>query len=189
MLQNYPVRTRKNPETGNFEYFLLGSWLPLADIDKIFHPVRFLSTSLSPALKEPIQQVANKDFYYNTEIDRGDEYEKFLTMSMPKRVTHLLRNFRILNEVDKSIKKGEVAGDTTITDRITQGLQSYARLGRSYEYDPELQREFLKDKYKRRESSLKSQLKKARERDDEKSIDRIQRRIETLVEEAANKLY
>lgn len=187
MLQNFPVRVKKNDETGNFEYFLLGSWLPLADIDKIFNPARFIGTSLSPALKEPIQQMFNKDLYYNVEIDKGDEYERFLTMSMPKRVSHALRNLRILAEVDRSIDK--VEDKSEVSEKVIKGVLSYFRLAKFYPYDPELQREFLTKDYKSRESRLKSQLKKAREKGDENEQDRIQRRIEQLVEEKANKLY
>lgn len=183
MIQNFPVRVRKNQTTGNFEYFLLGSWLPLADIDKIFHPVRFVVNSLSPFLKEPIQQVANKDFYYNREIDQGDEYERFLGRNMPKRVTHLLRNLRILNESDKLFFTPN--SDTEAISNSTKLIR--ALIGKIYPFDPELQRQFQQKDYKRKESRLKANLKKAVRKGDDSEQDRLQRRIEQLVEEAANK--
>lgn len=186
MVQQYPVRVRK-ASSGNFEYFLLGSWLPLADIDKIFNPVRHVLNMLTPILKEPIQQAANRDFYFGREIDPtatlttlGDEYEKFAGINMPKRLSHIGRNIRIVTEADRAFSTQEGVDNVT---KIIRGV-----LGKVYPYDEELQRQFNTKEFKRRESQLKSLLKKAIQKGNVQEEDRLRKRIEQLVEEAANKV-
>lgn len=186
MVQQYPVRVRKNP-AGNFEYFLLGSWLPLADIDKVFDPVRHALNMLTPILKEPIQQVANRDFYFDREIDPtanlktiGDEYEKFAGVNMPKRLSHIGRNIRIVSEADRAFSTQEGVDNVT---KIIRGV-----LGKVYPYDEDLQRQFRTKEFKRKESQLKSLLRKAIQKGNTQEEDRLRKRIEQLVEEAANKV-
>lgn len=176
MIQNFPIRWRKNAQ-GNSEYFLLGSWLPLADIDKIFDPVRYSLNMLSPILKEPMQQVANKDFFFDREIDQGDEYERIWNINAPKRVTHLARNIRLINEVDKIGFKD----DTDAFGKIMRGLT-----GKSYPYDEEKERDFKRKAFRDKERNLKMQLKRAIRKEDKGEEDRVRRRIDKLFQEEAD---
>ena len=45
------VRVRKNPQSGNWEYFILDSWLPAADINKIADPLDAMWGMSTPLLK------------------------------------------------------------------------------------------------------------------------------------------
>jgi len=110
--ENIPVRMRKNKD-GNTEYFLLGQWLPYASaIDVLSQPLETVVQMSSPLLKTPVEQWANQSsFWKNTfgkyqEIERGGlEYGEFLGQLMRKRNVQLLRNIRILNDVNKWIDK------------------------------------------------------------------------------------
>lgn len=170
MVRNFPVRFRKSEKTGNYEYFLLGSWLPLSDIDKIFEPDRLIENMLTPLLKEPIQQAANRDFFTGKEIDRGNEYERLATMHLPKRASHALRNVRVLSEIDRAL-----TSETDLTGKILAGL-----FGKLYPFNEEQAKALVEKEFKEQKSNLKYQLKRARRKDDEQEIDRVLKEIEKL---------
>ncbi len=100
MRENSPVRTRVD-EKGNPEYFLLGGWLPAADIGKITRPWQIVSDELSPFIKEPAEQLLNFDAFLEKKIvDFPGQKEKFLGVNLPKRFVAVMRNIRLLSTLD-----------------------------------------------------------------------------------------
>ena len=110
--ENIPVRIRKNKE-GNTEYFLLGNWLPYASaIDILSHPIDTIIQMATPFGKTPIELWANKSSFWKNTLGEYQDIERrykqqgeFIGKSMRKKNITLLRNIRILNDVNKWINK------------------------------------------------------------------------------------
>jgi len=110
--ENVPVRIRKNKD-GNTEYFLLGNWLPYASaIDILSQPIDTVIQMATPFLKTPIEQWANKSAFWKDTLGEYQDIERrfkqqgeFIGMSFRKKNIQLLRNIRILNDINKWIDK------------------------------------------------------------------------------------
>jgi len=107
-----------NDKEGNTMYFLLGSWLPAAQaIDFLSQPTENLVTSVSPFLKTPIELWANQSTFFEdtfgqpSKIERyPEENQSYLGLTMRKKTAYILKNIRILNELDK-LNPGSIFGD------------------------------------------------------------------------------
>lgn len=170
MVKSQPIRVRLNPKTKNYEYFLLDGWLPLGDIDKIFDPAKNLANMLSPIIKEPFQQLANKDFFTDREIDTGGEYERLAGINMPKRAAHVLKNIRLLSETQRWTDE-----DNTLETNITR-----TALGRFYPFNQEKERIGREIELSRKESNLRRLLKRAESKADQGEIKRLLNEIEAV---------
>jgi hypothetical protein len=99
-----PIQIRRDPVTGKTSYMILNGWHPSADIARIFDPRGLFVGQLNPFLREAMSQVANFDLNYKRKLERfPGEMVEFFGMPMQGRVTHALRNIRILNEADRMI--------------------------------------------------------------------------------------
>ena len=109
---NIPVRIRQN-EQGNTEYFLLGQWLPYAQaIDVLSQPLNVLTEMVTPLVKTPLEYFSNKSLYFKDTFGKPAPIERrfkqqgeFLGQSMRKKNILLLRNIRVLNDMNKWIDK------------------------------------------------------------------------------------
>ena len=105
---NIPVRIRKTKE-GNTEYFLLGQWLPYAQaIDVLSQPLDVLVEMTTPLVKTPLEYFSNKSLYFKDTFGKPSPIERrykqqgeFLGHSLRKKNILLLRNIRILNDINK----------------------------------------------------------------------------------------
>lgn len=180
--QNFPIRVRYDKGTKQFQYLLLNNWLPAADIDKIFDSVTWAKNQLTPLFKEPIQQIANRDFFTNREIDKGDEYQTLkifnMNLNLPARQAHAIKNIRFINEIDKYSKP-----DIPVSEKLGQLFT-----GKVYGLDEEKQRKYLKIQFKDRKSRLRSALKKAIASDNSSEQERIHNELQKLSEEKSSKL-
>lgn len=103
---------------GNTHYFLLGNWLPAAQaIDFLSQPTENFIASVSPFIKTPAELWANKSTFFEdtfgqpSKIERyPEENQSWLGFTMRKKTTYILKNIRILNELDK-LNPGGIFGD------------------------------------------------------------------------------
>lgn len=110
--ENIPVRLRKNKE-GNTEYFLLGNWLPYASaIDILSQPLQNVISMSTPLVKTPYELASNKSTFFKSTLGEPSPIERrykqqgeFIGQSMRKKNILLLRNIRILNDINKWVDK------------------------------------------------------------------------------------
>ena len=104
MKRQSPIQTRTDLD-GNPEYFLLGGWLPAADIGKIAAPwlglPKIFMDEASPFLKEPIEQLINFDTFLQRKITEfPGQKRKFAGINMSTKMVGWLRNVRMLSLLD-----------------------------------------------------------------------------------------
>lgn len=107
-----------NDDKGNTYYFLLGNWLPAAQaIDFISQPTQNFIAMISPFFKTPVELWANQSTFFEdtfgqpSKIERyPEENQSFLGLTMRKKTAYILKNIRVLNELDK-LNPGAIFGD------------------------------------------------------------------------------
>lgn len=107
-----------NDAKGNTLYFLMGNWLPAAQaIDFLSQPIENFVQSVSPFIKTPVETWANRSTYFKdsfgapAKIERyPEENQSFLGLTMRKKTANILKNIRVLNELDK-LNPGAIFGD------------------------------------------------------------------------------
>jgi hypothetical protein len=125
MLENYPQRIRFNKKSGDYEYFLLSSWLPAADIVKVFNIKDTAASMLTPLPKELLQQMFNYDVFLKRKIENvPGEKVNFLGKRVPARIAHAAKIIRLLNEADK-LSKPDVDLSTKIINLATGKLYPF----------------------------------------------------------------
>jgi predicted amidophosphoribosyltransferase len=101
--------------SGDPEYFLLGGWLPAADLEVLGRPGGIadkMGDLLSPFIKEPVEQVFNFDLFVKRKIEQfPGQKQKFLGFSIRRRLAKSLRTIRILGDADRFMRA--VAKDET----------------------------------------------------------------------------
>lgn len=110
--QGFGIPVRKNAK-GELEYFLLKGFIPTADIANL--DVQDLLGMLSPAIKEPIEQLTNTDLFRMKPISRfPGELVQFMGVPMRADLAHLLRNVLIMQQIDREVMRNESGPAKTI---------------------------------------------------------------------------
>lgn len=114
---NVGVRVGTDKE-GNTLYFLMGNWLPAAQaVDFLSQPTENFVMMVSPFFKAPVELWSNQSSFFEdtfgqpSQIERyPEENQSFLGFTMRKKTAYILKNIRILNELDK-LNPGSIFGD------------------------------------------------------------------------------
>jgi hypothetical protein len=119
---------RVDKKTGQVEAKMLGSWTPAADLKNVMSLQNFfkVATGLAhPIPKGIIEGHLNYSTYTRKPIERypGEPHEvPFLGMDMTKRGVHTIKNFRILNELNKLMTAARPGGEVPVTQRIVDAI-------------------------------------------------------------------
>jgi hypothetical protein len=113
------IRLYQDPTTGKWTYLRLKGGLPSADLEDITSISKFvdlMKASLAPTVKTPLELATNRSFFFKGpggEPSPIEEYPgqlgEFLGMRMPRTVISVLRNARVLGEINKYMPSGEGA--------------------------------------------------------------------------------
>lgn len=114
---NTAMRIRYNEEDKTYYYFLLGNWMPSYQaMDFLAQPLPTLMQMLTPILKTPMEILSNKSAFFRNTLGEYELIERypgqtvnFLGFNMPRRTATILRNIRLLNELDK-LNPGKIFG-------------------------------------------------------------------------------
>lgn len=153
MRKRFSVRVRRN-KWGKNEYFAFGGWLPLADIQEIFHATDWLTQSLTPWARIPVEQMSNINHFTDRKIDYMNsltkgERTRFGTgrgvglkgkgVAVPNRVAHILKSVRITNTLHQIIDNPQELDYYTQLGRVVAGRIYPLDVGRSrYQFQQEL---------------------------------------------------
>jgi hypothetical protein len=73
MNENLGVKVGFTKETGEYHYFLLGSWIPAVDLLRVMSPIKLATNMLSPLLKVPIESLTNKSLFFERGLRPQEE--------------------------------------------------------------------------------------------------------------------
>jgi len=177
---NIPVRIRTN-EKGDTEYFLLGNWLPAAQaIDLLSNPIDNLVNMITPLAKTPYELWANKSTFFKNTLGEASEIEyyykqptEFVGIDMRRKTAHLVRNIRILNDINKWTKKADK--DEPENSVWVKALNTL--FGKAATYDIKSARYFYQRETENRVSELEASIKKLKK---EGNKEKAQQLIEEL---------
>lgn len=126
---NTPIRISKN-EDGTTSYLLLGQWLPSASaLQMLTQDPKNLLDMISPVYKVPKDFINNQSFFEDSlgqkqPIEKyPGELKSFLGVDMGAKTANVLRNIRILSELDK-LNPGSIFGGKDTPSRIPGGSQN-----------------------------------------------------------------
>lgn len=126
---NTPMRWSTN-EDGSTSYLLLGQWLPAASaVQMLSQDPRKLLDMISPVYKVPKDFLNNQSFFKDTlgenqPIEKyPGEMKSFLGMDMGAKTANVLRNIRVLSELDK-LNPGLIFGGKDTPSMIPGGSQN-----------------------------------------------------------------
>jgi hypothetical protein len=150
------VRWRWNKDKKTYEYFMLGNWLPTADVNKITNIKEFRDMLLnltSPFAKLPIEIVFNYNLFRKRPV-KAFKGERVRVLGIPVEpyIAHLSRSVRAINEADYVVD-----AFYTKTGKSTK-LAAFWRLlvGKIYPYRPEDQAKWWDWQMRKRAGELKS---------------------------------
>lgn len=116
-----PIRTG---EDGNPEYFLLGGWIPAADLETVLRPDGPLQKAidlLSPFVRVPVEQAANIELLTKRAIEKfpREQQELFggpFKITVRRRLAHLAKMLRIVSELDRIGKRFDQGDIQSVKD-------------------------------------------------------------------------
>ena len=178
--ENVPVRFREN-EDGGIEYFLLGNWLPSAQaIDFLSQPFQNMINMATPFLKTPYEIWANKSTFFRNTLGESSKIEyyykqptEFVGITMRKKTAHLMRNIRILNDINKLVQ-------TTAKDEPENS--AWVRLlnvliGKAATFDVKKSKQFYQRETQDRENEIKAAIKKSIKLGNKKHADKLKEEL------------
>ncbi len=184
--ENIPVKIGQD-KNGNYQYFILGSWLPsAAAIDFLSKPLDNIFNMITPIAKAPLEYWSNKSTYFKNTFGEASDieyYEKqpgqFLSMTMRKKTINLLRNVRVLNDINKFLEtdsKYEPENSTMI--KIMNVF-----FGKAGTYNIEQSKKFYDMDTKNKIDELNQARKKASQSGNEKYVEKLTQEIESIQKE------
>jgi hypothetical protein len=170
MKENDPVHLDYDEKTGEHLYFFLRNWLPADDLLIVADPLNDVLSMINPWIKEPIQQLANVDWYFEDEITElptdmnpfGGHQTNFLGMMLNRRLVHTLRNLRMLNELDRT-NVLNIFGEERPHHQDPSMLARIIRAStgmRLYPYDPRKSAIWWEHEFERKVANLKGLVRK-----------------------------
>ena len=167
-------------EKGNPSYFLLESWIPMFELNKITTNPKDLfdegMAMLSPLLKVPLELGINKSFFFEKEIERFEgETTPFIGMNPTKRQKHVMGTVRALNELDNFVRTTDLAGPEyrkrDVMDAVVKGLFG-VRLNK---VDVERRQKTVDFEHRKRKGQLTGLLRRANAIGDDTNAEAIRR--------------
>lgn len=182
------VRVRYDKEKKTYQYFLLGGWIPAADLDKYFRPVDTATDMMTPLMRVPLELMTNKSFFFDRALeDYPGQAKELLSPEAGKQVgldegltttgklNHVLRSFRPINETRRVLEAAAKGGPSN-------ALMQTA-LGKLYDVNPESQKGYRDRELKYQLQHLKSEMKQAQGRGKAGEVERLKKRIIALQKE------
>lgn len=136
MRKNYPLRIMRDPKSGKWLYFAFRTWLPLVDIHDIFYANEWLTSSLTPVVKIPIELYQNISTMNDRKIDEMNSllYGERTRMgtgkgigipgkgvAVPNKVAHVIRSLRLTNTLHQLLDNPQEVAFMSQLGRLVVG--------------------------------------------------------------------
>jgi hypothetical protein len=155
MQDQVPVPARKLGD-GKFAYFVLGNWIPAADLAKMWDLKALAGGMITPLTKAPLEWATNYSLFFENNIERfPKETGEFLGIRLSKHEIALARNIRFFNQMDKLLFKD----DLPVSLRVWQQF-----FGRTYPVDFNKEKKFRAYTINRESSAIKASIRREREK-------------------------
>lgn len=179
MLKNFPLRLRKSSK-GKYEYFILKNWLPLADIQDLFHILDWATQGLTPWVRVPLELIANSNFFTDRKIDYANsllhgERTRFGTfeglgvkgpgVAVPNKVAHVIKSIRLTNTLHQLLDNPQ---DLDVTSQILRAIA-----GRTYPLDEGRSAYQLQKDFAELDTNMKHAIRSAVLRHDNEAVKRL----------------
>jgi hypothetical protein len=186
------------------------NWIPVSDIMKIAEPIKTAVSMVTPIFKAPLENWANYNTFFRSEIEKfPGEKGNFFGIDFRKRAElnplelldvvqekglgegvkslvgiDMLRNLRILNEIDK-LNPWNIFGVDRPHKVDPSQLQRWLQLfiGKLQKYDREKAFNYYNYRVNKRLGKLKGSLNKAKRENNEAEISQLTADIKNLKQE------
>jgi len=183
---NVPVRIGKDKD-GNTIYFMLGQWLPYAQaVDLLSQPLENIKQMITPLIKAPLEVIFNRSTYFKDtlgDMSKIERYYKeqgeFLGTTMRKKLITVLRNIRLLNEIDRWIDKN----DPTATKNSLKAKILNTLFGKTATYDVGKSQYFFNLDTEQRKQDLINAIQQAYKKDDEDKANDLIKELENFLQQ------
>ena len=126
--ENMGVPTRT--EGGKVEFFLLGGWIPFADLQKfgsLDRTVDGIRDMITPFIKVPLEVIGNRATWTGRKIEQFEgEKGSFVGQRLPKKAIHVLNNVRFFAEMDRAAAAYDTLFGTEYSDRRGENPYAFA---------------------------------------------------------------
>lgn len=160
MKRQFKIRWRYSKDKKEYEFFILDSWWPATDVGKIMGSERIrdeLVNLTTPFLKAPAEMWFNYSLFKKRKIEAfPGQKKKLLGVSLPARTEELLRQVRLINEIDRALEARNRSGWIAAVIRPL--------IGRSYPVDIAKQKRWWTFSWNLRIRELKKQRNSERHR-------------------------
>ena len=188
--ENIPIRIRQS-EKGHSEYFMLGNWLPAAQaIDFLSQPLENIIYMVTPLAKTPYELWANKSTFFKNTLGESSKIEnyykqptEFVGVTMRKKTAQLLRNIRILNDLNKLTKQG--TSQDPADSLIVKLLNVF--FGKAGTYDIKQSKYFYDKETQDRINELKASIKAGQKRGDKNYVNKLVEELKQFKKERYGK--
>ena len=166
------------------KYFMTEAWWPFAEVPSTLGALsslrdtgREIGQRLAPPFKIPTEMITGQEIYYDKPIELYEGQRKKLGgVNVPANVAYLARQFRLVTEVDRMMKRWDRAEGA---DEKTKAVIRNALLGaKSYSFSPEREASQRFFETIKAMGIVKSELKKAEREGDY----RLSRHLTDLLE-------
>lgn len=181
MHESMPVRLGEDENgNGQFQYFTLRNWLPAAEVQGLFSPVRTLMGMMAPWFRLPIENQINYSFYFRRPLEEyGGQRAKFLWWNLSRREVEVLSTVRLLSEIDRLFPPSPESGTAgyrsgEFWDRL---FASGFGLGKTFSMDMNRQKKIALGQQQRIIREYTITMNRARKRKDWATAEMLKREI------------
>lgn len=181
MHESMPVRLGEDENgNGQFQYFTLRNWMPAAEVQGLFDPVRTMMGMMAPWFRLPLEDQINYSFYFRRPLEEyGGQRAKFMWWTLSRKEVEVLSTMRLLAEIDRIFPPSASSGTAGyraegMFDRI---MASGFGFGKTFSIDMARQNRIARGQQQRIIREYTISMNRARKRKDWATVELLKKEI------------